>query len=314
MKTAIRSSADLRRQLGLPPSAIPDGCEDFPTFVPRPLFRRIRRQDPDDPILRQVLATAEESVEVDGFVADPVGDVQSLSASGLIHKYDGRALVVTTGACAVHCRYCFRREFPYSENSGVTSRYQEALDKIESDTSLTEILLSGGDPLTLTDAILRDLVGRLDAINHLQRLRIHTRLPVVVPDRVTAELIDMLKSSRLTSWIVIHCNHPQELGDDVFSATDRLIDAGIPVLNQSVLLRDVNDSADVLVELSEKLINHRIQPYYLHQLDPVRGAAHFAVTVDEGKRLVEKLQKRLPGYAVPKYVAEFAGKRSKTSL
>lgn len=314
MKLAIRSTSELWQRLGLPPEELPTGVETFPTFVPLELLRRIRPGDPNDPILRQVAATAREVDDVDGFVSDPVGDLQSMTAPGLLHKYHGRVLLVTTGACAVHCRYCFRREFPYSQSAASRNKWQTAIDSLSEDSSISEVLLSGGDPLTLSDDVLANLLDEIEAIGHVRRLRIHTRLPIVIPQRITDTLVHRLRDSRLTIWMVVHSNHGQEWDRSVTDATDRLIDGGIPVLNQAVLLRGVNDSVAALSELCEKLVDHRIQPYYLHHLDPVRGAAHFSVSVEKGKRLVEQLRQKLPGYAIPQYVAEFPGRRSKTPL
>jgi EF-P beta-lysylation protein EpmB len=232
----------------------------------------------------------------------------------VLHKYRGRALLISTGACGVHCRYCFRREFPYAASGSASQSWGPALDYLREHDEISEVLLSGGDPLTLTDARLEKLFSAMESMDHVRRLRIHSRMPIVIPQRITAGLVDRLAASRLTVWMVVHANHPNELDDAVLSRLGRLIDSGIPVLNQAVLLRGVNDRVDVLAELCLKLVDHRIQPYYLHQLDRVRGAAHFEVPVSEGIRILEALRGMLPGYAVPTYVTEQAGEASKTRL
>jgi EF-P beta-lysylation protein EpmB len=317
MKRAIRTTSRLCEILQIPPPRIsgsPPGAPSFPTFVPWEFLSRIRVGDPDDPLLRQVLPAAEESSETPGFVADPVGDLHALAAGGLIHKYTNRALVVVTGACGVHCRYCFRREFPYAEAGSRAEQWRPAIQYIQDHPEIDEVLLSGGDPLTLVDEQLDSLIGQLESIPHVRRLRIHSRMPIVIPQRVTPELVQRLSSSRLTTWFVVHTNHAHELDQQVLQHLAMLIDAGIPVLNQAVLLRGVNDSVGALAELCTKLVDHRVQPYYLHQLDRVRGASHFEVPVDEGKRIMRALRKILSGYAVPTYVCEQAGKASKTLI
>lgn len=314
MKHAFRRLADLGRYLDLPESSLRGGlaaAEDFPLFVPREFAAKMEQGNPDDPLLRQVLPVLQETQTAEGFTADPVGDAGATLSPGLLQKYHGRALLVTTGACAVHCRYCFRRHFPYSTAPKGVEAWQPALEAIAEDASIHEILLSGGDPLTLADGILSELVHQIAAIPHVRRLRIHTRLPVMIPSRVTDELLAWLTSTRLRSLVVIHANHPRELGEDVTAALARLAMAGVPLLNQSVLLRGVNDDAATLSELSEKLLDHRVMPYYLHQLDRVEGAAHFLVSKAEGLRLIDTMRRTLPGYAVPRYVEEIAGDPSK---
>lgn len=319
MKRAIRSQSDLRRYLGI--ASIPaadaraaEEAEKFPTFVPLELAARITPADPADPILRQVLATGDELVSQVGFVSDPVGDLDADAGGGILHKYDGRALIVTHGACAVHCRYCFRREFPYAEKGSRVESWDPAIRYLRENPSIEEVLLSGGDPLTLSDDVLSDLIGRIESIEHVRRLRIHTRLPIAIPQRVTDKLVDRLARSSLAVWIVIHTNHAQEIDDDVAESIQRIRRGGITVLNQSVLLAGVNDSVDALSQLSQKLINIGVQPYYLHQLDRVRGAAHFWVDIERGREIIEQMRHRLPGYAVPKYVIEVAGENSKTQI
>ena len=275
---------------------------------------RIRKGDPHDPLLRQVLPLEAELQPVEGFTADAVGDQKAALTAGLLHKYDGRALMVATGACAVHCRYCFRRHFPYHDLPRSPQAWKAPLAHLAADSSIREIILSGGDPLTLVDAQFAWLAGKLAEIEHLQRVRVHTRLPIVIPQRVTDELVATLCESRLTPIVVVHVNHPREIDEDVSRALARLIDAGIPTLNQAVLLAGVNDDVETLSELSERLVDLRVLPYYLHQLDRVSGAAHFEVSVERGKQLIAELRARVPGYAVPRYVQEVAGATSKTIL
>jgi EF-P beta-lysylation protein EpmB len=319
MKRAIRCSIQLRKALGLgldngQPRGNSQAEQSFPTFVPWEYLSRIRSGDPSDPLLRQVLPIDQEDVRVQGYDSDPVGDMQSLVAPGILHKYQGRALMITTGACGVHCRYCFRREFPYSDSGSIAHAWEPSLEYLRRQRDVHEVLLSGGDPLTLADAKLEGLIAGIESIPHIRRLRIHSRMPIVIPQRITNELVSRLRSSRLAVWMVIHANHPNELDESVYRRLALLVDSGIPVLNQSVLLRGVNDDAQVLADLCLKLIDHRVQPYYLHQLDRVQGAAHFEVPVSAGRRLMKELRKMLPGYAVPTYVSEQSGQPSKTPL
>jgi EF-P beta-lysylation protein EpmB len=267
-----------------------------------------------DPLLRQVLPLAEELSSPPDFTHDPVGDMAAQQAPSMLQKYHGRVLLVTTGACAVHCRYCFRRHFPYSAAAPATSAWQGALDAIAADDTLHEVILSGGDPLVLVDSVLADLAERLAAIPHLKRLRIHTRLPLMIPQRIDTALLGWLRGTRLAPVMVIHANHPNELQGSAAAAIERLVDAGVPVLNQSVLLADVNDDIETLAVLSERLVELRAMPYYLHQLDRVAGAAHFEVSVTRGLDLIAELRRRLPGYAVPRYVKEVTGQPHKITL
>ncbi|MEM0924765.1 MAG: EF-P beta-lysylation protein EpmB [Planctomycetota bacterium] len=314
MKRAIRSQAKLREIVGLPVESGHASDEDFATFVPLEMVSRIRYGDPNDPILRQVLATPQEQVRVEGFSNDPVGDLDASIGGGLIQKYAGRALLVTHGACAVHCRYCFRREFPYSDVSALRKGWKTAIELIRADETIQEVLLSGGDPLTLTDSKLDELIGQIESIAHVRRLRFHSRLPIASPQRLTDPLIRRLASSRLLCWFVVHANHAAEIDAAVAASLGRLRDAGIPVLNQSVLLAGVNHDVDTLVQLSERLIDLGVQPYYLHQLDQVHGASHFWVDPETGKQLIRAMRERLPGYAIPTYVSEVSGRPSKSPV
>lgn len=317
MKEAVRDPATLCARLGLSPKIAERGAgaaRDFPLFVPPGYLSRIRPGDPDDPLLRQVLPMEDELEVLPAFTTDPVGDREAALSPGLLRKYAGRALLVTTGACAVHCRYCFRRHFPYSDSPRSPTEWQRALDEIGADPSLTEVILSGGDPLTLTDGVLAELVERLGDIRQLRRLRIHTRLPIMIPERITEGLLELIAASRLTTVVVIHANHSQELDEQVAGAVQKLSEARIMLLNQAVLLRGVNESVETQRALCERLIELRIMPYYLHQLDRVSGAAHFEVPMEKGRQIVEELRASLPGYAVPRYVTEVPGAASKVVL
>jgi L-lysine 2,3-aminomutase len=317
---AVRSPGELCRLLGLDPSLAAkteQAAGGFPLLVPRPYLARIRPGDPADPLLLQVLPQAAETAVVPGYRADPLGEADALCGPGLLRKYRGRILMVTGPSCAVHCRYCFRRHFPYrleQRGSPLSDGYEALVKTIAADPSIHEVILSGGDPLMLSDGELAQLIERLSQIPHLRRLRIHTRLPVMVPQRVTDESTAWIRSSRLSPIVVVQVNHPAEIDSDVARAFGRLVDVGIPMLNQSVLLRGVNDRADVLAELCERLVDLRVIPYYLHQLDAVAGAAHFEVPVEVGVALVTELRKRLPCYAVPRYVRETPGGTSKEIL
>jgi L-lysine 2,3-aminomutase len=305
---AVRDPHELCRLLDLPRSHAAEAeraARGFPLLVPRPYVGRITPGDPADPLLVQVLPRAEELAEAPGFAVDPLGEANS-PQPGLLAKYQGRSLIVATGACGVHCRFCFRRHSLVGR-SGTPSYWESALDRIASQPGVREVILSGGDPLALPDADLWRLAGKIAHIPHISRLRIHTRLPIMIPGRVNDELLQWLRGTRLAPIVVIHVNHPREIDADVAVALGKLIDAGVPVLSQSVLLRGVNDDTDVLAALCERLADLRVIPYYLHQLDRVAGAAHFEVPERTGRDLVAELRLCLPGYAVPRYVRETPG-------
>jgi len=311
---SISDPAELLVMLGLDPAWLPAAqaaVRLFPLRVPRGFVARMGRGDPHDPLLRQVLPLAEECLANSGFTADPVGDLAAMAAPGVLRKYQGRALLTATGACAVHCRYCFRRHFPYSESSAGTDHWQAALAYLANDPTIKEAILSGGDPLTLSDRRLAEFIGAAADISHLERLRVHTRLPIVLPERVTPELVQVLTSTRLTTVVVIHANHGNELDESVAAGFARMRKAGITLLNQSVLLRRVNDSVDALATLSESLVAAGVLPYYLHLLDRVQGAAHFEVPEADARLLVTQLAARLPGYLVPRLVREIVGEPAK---
>jgi EF-P beta-lysylation protein EpmB len=314
MAEAVRDPRELLALLQLDPAWLEPARKAaalFPLRVPRAFLARMAKGDPADPLLRQVLPLGAELQEVPGYSRDPVGDMPSLAARGLLHKYQGRVLLITTGACGVHCRYCFRRHFPYSDETARADDWREALDYLKGDSSINEVILSGGDPLSLSDERLRDLVRSLESITHIRRLRIHTRQPVVLPSRVDEALSGWLKACRLQKVVVLHTNHAREIDDPVREACTRLRETGATLLNQTVLLRGVNDSAEVLSDLSEALFAAGVLPYYLNLLDPVAGAAHFDVPEAEALALMTGLRGRLPGYLVPRLVREVPGAPSK---
>ena len=267
-----------------------------------------------DAVARQFRLDPREGDEVPGFTSDPVGDLDANAVPGVLHKYRGRALLVLTGACAVHCRYCFRRHFPYGEQRLDEASLARAIEYLADDPEITEVILSGGDPLVLSNRRLARVVEALAAIPRLRRLRIHSRLPSVRPERIDAELCRMLAESGLSVVLVAHVNHADELTDASRSAFERLRQSGVTLLNQAVLLAGVNDDEQALAALSETLFEQGVLPYYLHQLDPVAGAAHFAVDASRGRALIEALRRRLPGYLVPRYVVERPGEPSKTPV
>lgn len=314
---AVRDPLELLRLLDLPremPAGMHGAHAQFPLRVPRAYIARMRKGDPNDPLLRQVLPLGTELDAMPGFSDDPVGDLAATAAPGLLHKYHGRALLVTTGACAVHCRYCFRRHYPYSDGAATAGRLDTALAHLTHDTGISEVILSGGDPLALSDQRLAPLARQLDAIAHLKRLRIHTRLPIVLPARVDDALLEWLSHTRLRPVVVVHVNHPNEIDAAVEHALKRLAEAGAVLLNQAVLLRDVNDDADTLVKLSETLFDAGVMPYYVHLLDRVKGAAHFEVDEQTAHELHAALWRRLPGYLVPRLVREEPGAPGKMPL
>lgn len=317
LSSCIRDPNELIQLLQLEgsPLALAEAAwRQFPVRVPRPYLRRMRVGDPDDPLLKQVLPLAAETVQTPGFIADPLGEQAANPVRGLIHKYHGRVLLVVSPACAIHCRYCFRRHFPYDDNTPSRDQWQEALDYLRADTSITEVILSGGDPLAASDRQLSWLAERLADIPHLRRLRVHTRLPVVIPARITEDCVSWLADTRLHGSMVIHVNHPNELDGEVAGALATLRRRGVTLLNQTVLLKGVNDQAGILADLSEQLFECGVLPYYLHLLDRVEGAAHFEVSESDAVRLMEQLLAGLPGYLVPRLVREVAGKASKSPV
>lgn len=314
MKSAVRSVESLRECLELPADSSlgAQAVDQFPVFVPRPFMDRMAKGDINDPLLRQVLPVSAEDTSPVHYSLDPLAESEASPASGLLQKYAGRVLLIATGACAVHCRYCFRRHFPYQDSPKSLNQWQAAIDQINSDPTIEEVILSGGDPLTLVDEQLSRLIEGVKTAQHVKRLRIHTRLPIMIPHRVTSRLVEIVADNSFHSIMVIHSNHANELDETVKVALEKLATAGTTLLNQTVLLRGINDDAETLVELSKTLLDARVMPYYLHQLDPVIGASHFEVPKERGMRLMEALRANLPGYAVPRYVKELAGEPNKT--
>ncbi len=314
-REAVTDPRELLRTLGLDALSariiMPSG-RDFPMRVPQSFIARMRHGDPADPLLRQVLPLIDEQIIAPGFELDAVGDLRSRMQSGVLHKYQGRALLISTGSCAVHCRYCFRRHFPYAEETAARDRWTSAIEHLRADNSIQEVLLSGGDPLSLATHRLRELTDALAGIPHIRRLRLHTRLPIVLPARVDDELVDWLQSLRWPVALVVHANHAREIDDEVRMALRGLRLAGVSLLNQSVLLSGVNDSVETLADLSETLFEAGVLPYYLHLLDRVQGAAHFDVAEARATDIERKLRERLPGYLTPRWVREIAGEPCKT--
>lgn len=316
LRDVIVDPAELLRELKIDDPTLLDeavrAALSFPLRAPRAFVKRIRPNDPADPLLRQLLPASPEYLH-DGFGSDdPLEEMRALAMPGLLHKYRDRALLLTTAVCAGHCRYCFRREFPYQAEK-LRAHQGKALDYIAAHPEIKEIILSGGDPLCESDERLGALSQSLDSIGHLKRLRVHTRTPIFVPSRVTDSLCALLRQSRLKAIVVIHCNHANEIDAEVRQALGRLGTA-CTLLNQSVLLRGVNDNADTLVALSERLFECGVSPYYLHIADAVRGSADFQVDETTGQKLLGQVATRLPGYLVPRLVKECPGKAAKTSL
>jgi EF-P beta-lysylation protein EpmB len=314
---AVRDPAELCRLAGLPSRAAEaamQAANGLPILVPRPYLARIRPGDADDPLLLQVLPRMAELDQTPGFTPDPLGENAALCGPGLLWKYQNRILILATPLCAVHCRFCFRRHFPFDKSPESQLKWDKLFPLIRAEPSIHELILSGGDPLMLPDEQLSQFVAKFAQISHLQRLRIHTRMPIVIPQRVCNELISWILGTRLSTIMVVHVNHPSEIDAQAAAALGRLVDAGIPVLSQGVLLAGINDNLEVLAELYERLADLRVMPYYLHQLDPVAGAAHFEVPISKGKALIAGLRARLPGYAVPRYVRETRGGVAKEIL
>jgi len=316
LATVVRDLGELLDLVALDAEALGIGATSpaalrFPLRVPRGFVSRMRRGDPEDPLLRQVLPAPVEDDDVAGFSDNPVGELGLIRGDGLLSKYHGRSLFVATGTCAIHCRYCFRRRFPYDEGQPDGGEFSAALDQVASDESINEIILSGGDPLVLRDDRLADVASAIAEIPHVRRLRIHTRMPVVLPERVDEALTGWIGASDLPVVVVIHANHPNEIDASVVRALRALDAAGATLLNQAVLLRGVNDSSEALEELSKRLFDCGVLPYYLHLLDRVAGAAHFEVDEDRALEIMESLRARLPGYLVPRLVREVDGAPSK---
>ena len=317
LAAAFSNIDDLCRYLHLSLNDLPvsvAAAASFPLRVPLSFAACMQKGDPDDPLLRQVLPVKEELLVFPGFSNDPVGDLSSAALTGVLHKYHGRVLLINTGSCAINCRYCFRRNFPYADLQLSKQAENDGIRYIEENPDITEVILSGGDPLLLSDARLAKLLQQLSAIKHLKRIRIHSRLPIVLPARITDEFISALTESTKPIVLVMHCNHANEINPRVIAACERLKNNGIALFNQSVLLQGVNDNVTALCELSEQLFSHGVIPYYLHLLDKATGTGHFDVSEASAIALIKQVQAALPGYLVPKLVKEQAGALSKLAV
>ncbi len=315
LRQAFRHPRELLHFLNIEPESLESTLlpnSTFPMRVPRSYAQRMEKGNPRDPLLRQVLPVATEKIGAAGFVNDPVADLSHNPVPGLLHKYRGRALLITTGACAVNCRFCFRRHFPYADHSTMGDNWGKLAEYLTVSEDIEEVILSGGDPLMLSDDQLARLIGRLSLFSHLQRVRLHTRVPVVLPERITQDLLRTLSNTRLQTIMVLHANHARELLPSPVNRFRELGQNGIVLLNQSVLLRGVNDSTDALCTLSDALLSLSVLPYYLHLLDRVDGAAHFEVPESKALTIHREMTARMPGYLVPKLVRENTGWPSKT--
>ncbi|CZH49344.1 L-lysine 2%2C3-aminomutase [Legionella pneumophila] len=287
--------------------------KQFPSRIPLGFAKRMQKGNPKDPLLLQVLAKEDELSEADDYVIDPLSESNTL-IKGLLHKYHGRVLLTLTGVCAVNCRYCFRRHFPYQANNPGRRGWKEVCAYIANDSSITEVILSGGDPLLAANLVLEELLQSLEEISHIHTLRIHTRIPIVLPERIDKGLLDLLTNTRFKKVIVVHCNHPQELDESVLRACSDLKKAACYLLNQSVLLAGINDDAGILSKLSHALFDYGIMPYYLHLLDKVKGSAHFDMPLPRAQSIYHQLQSLVPGYLLPRLAREEPGRSSKTLL
>lgn len=313
---AFSSVAALCAYLELDVASLPllPDYKKFPLRVPKSFVDCMQKGNPDDPLLRQILPVNDELLDVPGYSIDPVGDLNALAEAGVIHKYQGRVLLIVTGGCAVHCRYCFRRHFPYNEVQLSGQKLAPALAYISAREDIKEVILSGGDPLLLNDAKIDNLLNQISRIPHVQRIRIHSRIPIVLPARITTDLLTILEALPQQVIMVVHANHGNELSRDVAFACQRLRQHSITLMNQSVLLKGINDDSDTLCKLSEKLFEIGILPYYLHKLDQAAGVGHFEVSEQFARQLILSLQEKLPGYLVPKLVKEQAGAAYKIRL
>lgn len=314
LANAITDPKQLLTTLNLNSELSNAAIQQFPFRVTHEFVARMEKGNPKDPLLLQVLPLGQELQPATGFSLDPLAEKSATRAPGLLHKYRDRVLFTLTSACAINCRYCFRRHFPYADNNPAIQGWQQAISYIATHVEIKEVILSGGDPLIVKDAQLQELLKKLAVIPHLKRLRIHTRLPIVLPQRITTELLQALTSTPLQIVVVVHVNHANEIDNPVRNIINLLRDARIPVFNQSVLLKNINDSVTTLINLSETLFAAGIIPYYLHMLDKVQGAAHFDVSEETARQLVWEMMQQLPGYLVPKLVREEPGMPAKSPI
>ena len=317
LSNCVSSIDELLNQLGLKPkdlNATEQAASKFPIKVPQPFVQLMEYGNPNDPLLKQVLPITSELQADSNFSTDPVAESSFNPVPGIVHKYRNRVLMIISPNCAINCRYCFRRHFPYDDNRQSKQQWLKALDYLKTKPEINEVIYSGGDPLAANDNFLRWLTGEIESIKHIKRLRIHTRLPVVIPSRIDDQLLNWLSNTRLKPTFVLHINHANEIDTALSQGVNRLKQAGIMVLNQSVLLKGINDTSDQLINLSEKLFDAGIMPYYLHMLDPVQGASHFDVPRDRAVEIFNQIQAELPGFLVPKLVQERAGETSKSLI
>ncbi len=317
LSSSIESVNKLLRILEIDPSILnlsEQASEQFSLRVPLPFVEKMTKGDINDPLLKQILPIKEEEEVHPGFSSDPLEENTANPIPGLIHKYKNRVLLIGAQTCAINCRYCFRRHFPYQNNKISTHQIDSIINYIGQHEELDEVILSGGDPLANNDRTLKNLIEKLNTIKHIKRLRIHTRLPVVIPDRINHELLEWVSNSKRPITFVIHVNHPNEIDETLKQAISQLRSAGSMVLNQSVLLKGINNDTRTLIQLSEKLFNIGVMPYYLNVLDRVSGSAHFEVSEPEAKQLIEKMMINTSGYLVPKLVRERADKPYKMPI
>jgi len=313
LKHAIRSRSQLLSELDLPSDKLfSTSTTGFDLLAPRPYVKRIRPGDPNDPLLLQILSSPQELVEDPSFSSDPLEEQQHNPAPGIIHKYTNRVLFVLTGQCAINCRYCFRRHFPYAEQRRSKQQWLEALKYIEQNAQIKEVIFSGGDPLVQSNSTLAFIMDHIAQIPHIKRIRIHTRLPLVIPARIDSELIDIFARNTKRISLVWHINHPNEIDHEVQQTAARLRPI-VEQFNQSVLLKGINDNSTVLAQLSETLHDCYIQPYYIHLLDRVQGAAHFLIEDQEAAQIYKELASLLPGFLLPKLAREISGEAAKTT-
>lgn len=317
LKQAFTEINALCSFLELEPDAkkqVVEACQQFPLRVPREYAQRIEKNNPLDPLLLQVLPRAAEMSDVPGYVVDPLQEQQYNPHPGLLQKYHGRVLITLTSRCAIHCRYCFRRHFPYEDNNPGSEGRELIFSEIENDRSIREVILSGGDPLVANDKLIVSVMDRLARIPHVDTCRFHTRLPIVIPQRITDELLQTFNDTKLNIVMVYHINHANEIDDAVYSQCQRLRAAGVTLLNQSVLLHGINDDSETLIALSNTLFSAGILPYYLHLCDKTQGTAHFDVSESRAQVIMQEMRSQLPGYLVPRCVREIPGGTHKSPL
>ena len=316
LKNAVTNYSELFKLLDFEGQVLSKQIIDqkFPLLVTRSFIKRMRHNDMNDPLLLQILPSLEETTIVNNYLDDPLKEKNFNIMSGLIHKYSGRVLILGSKSCAINCRYCFRKHFPYNSNIASGINLVNIINYIQADNSIEEVILSGGDPLLAPNNYFKKLLDQLNLIKHVNTIRIHSRIPIVLPSRLEQEFIDILLSYRFNIVLVTHSNHPNEINQEVADAFKILNNTRITLLNQSVLLKNINDNADVLANLSRKLFTIGVLPYYLHMLDKVNGAVHFEVALEHAKKIFSNLSTKLPGYLLPRLAVEQSGAKSKTLI